>query len=208
MGLENYRRSVSASKHASILRAGRDVFLRDGYSRSSVAEIARDAEVSTATLYKHFRSKEELFDAVLKDAYIKIEYEEMAEDENVEDVIVAYCMRSLKTQFERRTIALLRIVIAEVATTPHRARHLYENFITPRHIAGTQALDELVARGKLIPHDTHYGACFLGGVMKEYFIWPALFEANMTLPDDAETVVREAAKAYLDLYGVRPANKG
>ncbi|KAB7739408.1 TetR family transcriptional regulator [Parvibaculum sedimenti] len=207
MGLENYRRSVSASKHASILRAGRDVFLRDGYSRASVSDIARDAEVSTATLYKHFRSKEELFDAVLKEAYVTIEYEDMAEDENVEDVIVAYCMRSLRTQFERRTSALLRVVIAEVATAPERARHLYENFITPRHIASTQALDELIARGKLKPHDTHYGACFLGGVMKEYFIWPTLFEANMTLPDNAETVVRQAVKVYLELYGTCPSDK-
>jgi len=201
MGLENYRRSVSEAKHASILKAGRDVFLRDGYSRAAVSDIARDANVSTATLYKHFRSKEELFDAVLQEAYEADESDSIAEGADTEDLIVAYCMRVLQSQYERRVHALLRIIIAEVPKAPQRARHLYENFVTPRHVASAQALERLVALGKLKPHDTYYGACFLGGVMKEYLVWPALFDASMTLPDNAEAIVRQAVRAYLELYG-------
>ncbi|MEN6543024.1 TetR/AcrR family transcriptional regulator [Parvibaculum sp.] len=201
MGLEDYRRSVSAAKHASILQAGRDVFLRDGFSRAAVSDIARDANVSTATLYKHFRSKEELFDAVLKEAYDRDETETIVDGTNVEDLIVDYCMNSLRSQFERRVPALIRVVIAEVPKTPQRARDLGEHFVSAHHVAGARALERLIALGRLKPHDTHYGACFLGGVMKEYFIWPALFDANKTLPDDAEAIVRKAVRAYLELYG-------
>ena len=46
--------------------AARDNFLKNGYSRAGMAEIARDADVSTATLYKHFASKEALFSAVVR----------------------------------------------------------------------------------------------------------------------------------------------
>lgn len=201
MGLEDYRRSVSAAKHASILKAGRDVFLRDGFSRAAVSDIARDANVSTATLYKHFRSKDELFDAVLKGAYEGDEAETIIDSANVEDLIVDYCMNSLRSQYKRQIHALVRVVIAEVPKAPQRARDLSENFVTARHVASAQALDRLIALGKLKPHNTHYGACFLGGVLKEYFIWPALFDANTTLPEDAETTVRMAVRAYLELYG-------
>lgn len=202
MGLEDYRRSVSAAKHASILKAGRDVFLRDGFSRAAVSDIARDANVSTATLYKHFRSKEELFDAVLKETYEDDEAETIVDAANVEDLIVDYCMNALRNQYKRRLHALVRVVVAEVPKAPQRARELSENFVTARHIAGAHALDQLVALGKLKPHNTHYGACLLGGVLKEYFIWPALFDANTTLPEDAETTVRTAVRAFLELYGV------
>ena len=67
MGIEHYRRSVSESKRASILLAGRENFLRNGFSRAAVADIAREADVSTATLYKHFSSKEELFALVVRE---------------------------------------------------------------------------------------------------------------------------------------------
>ncbi|MEQ9529475.1 MAG: helix-turn-helix domain-containing protein, partial [Parvibaculaceae bacterium] len=66
MGLESHRRKVSSQKQASILVAARDNFLKNGYSRAGMAEIARDADVSTATLYKHFASKEALFSAVVR----------------------------------------------------------------------------------------------------------------------------------------------
>ncbi|MEP5368439.1 helix-turn-helix domain-containing protein, partial [Parvibaculum sp.] len=61
MGLETHRRRISAQKRSSILGAARKNFLTNGYSGAGMAEIARDADVSTATLYKHFSSKEALF---------------------------------------------------------------------------------------------------------------------------------------------------
>ena len=50
LGLEDYRRSVSETKRAAILKAARENFLKGGYSQAAMAEIARDADVSTATL--------------------------------------------------------------------------------------------------------------------------------------------------------------
>ncbi|WOF74183.1 TetR/AcrR family transcriptional regulator [Parvibaculaceae bacterium PLY_AMNH_Bact1] len=63
-GLEAYRTRVSESKRKSILSAARSVFLLNGFQDAAMAGIARKADVSTATLYKHFKSKERLFDAV------------------------------------------------------------------------------------------------------------------------------------------------
>ncbi len=201
MGLENYRRSVSDAKCAAILKAGRDNFLRDGYSRAAVAEIARDADVSTATLYKHFTSKEELFAAVVKDAYLVGEYEGIPENVSVEDLLVNVILRYLHSQYERQINALLRIVIAEVPSAPQLGRDMFENFVTTRYRDLASILDRLVARGLLKQQDTQYAVRLLGGIVKEYFVWPALFEANKTLPADTEAIVRQAVRDYVLLYG-------
>lgn len=59
-------RRLRADKRAAIMRAGRRVFGRDGYARSSIDAIAVEAAVSTRTIYNHFANKEELFAEVLR----------------------------------------------------------------------------------------------------------------------------------------------
>ena len=68
MGDGNGRQARFAAKHETILSAARDVFLRHGYSRASIDEIAGAAAVSTATVYRHFTSKEGLFTAVVAES--------------------------------------------------------------------------------------------------------------------------------------------
>ncbi|MDK1472937.1 TetR/AcrR family transcriptional regulator [Streptomyces sp. 549] len=50
-----------------ILDAGHSLLLTLGLARATTKEIARAANCSEAALYKHFRSKEELFVAVLRE---------------------------------------------------------------------------------------------------------------------------------------------
>src|ERR687894_2837948 len=54
-------------KRASIVAAARALFLAEGYDASMDA-LAAAADVSKATLYNHFGSKEALFSAVIGDA--------------------------------------------------------------------------------------------------------------------------------------------
>lgn len=60
-GLAAYREALSNRKGEDILRAALQTFRTNGYHNAAMAEIARDANVSTATLYKHSVSKENLF---------------------------------------------------------------------------------------------------------------------------------------------------
>ncbi|MEN6543025.1 TetR/AcrR family transcriptional regulator [Parvibaculum sp.] len=201
MGLEEYRRSVSESKHAAILKAGRKHFLEYGYSGAAAAEIAREADVSTATLYKHFASKEELFAAVVKDAYHEIEIPPLPESSDLEDVMVAVLNNYLVSHFEREVTALLRIVIAEVPSAPQLALDLFDEFVTSRYQKMSEVVDLLIQQGALKAHDSHFGVRLLIGAIKEHYIWPALFENKATAPKDAGGVLRQVVRDYLRLYG-------
>ena len=58
----------SARKRATILSAGRALFLGSGYQGTNVDQIAASAEVSKQTVYKHFGDKQELLLAIVNDA--------------------------------------------------------------------------------------------------------------------------------------------
>ena len=53
-------------RRESILKAARRLFAEKGYHGVAIDEIAREVDVSPAILYRHFKSKKVLYDAVLQ----------------------------------------------------------------------------------------------------------------------------------------------
>ncbi|MBN2526087.1 MAG: TetR/AcrR family transcriptional regulator [Deltaproteobacteria bacterium] len=60
------KRRDTTKKRTQILDAAATVFIEDGYERASMDRIAEMANASKRTVYNHFSSKEELFQAVLE----------------------------------------------------------------------------------------------------------------------------------------------
>jgi len=53
-------------KPYDILIAGSKLFAKYGFQKTTVNEIAREAGVAKGTMYKYFRSKEEIFSAIMR----------------------------------------------------------------------------------------------------------------------------------------------
>ena len=58
---------LATDKRTTIMRAAITLFLRDGYSNTSMDAITAGAEVSKATVYSYFGSKEELFEVLIQE---------------------------------------------------------------------------------------------------------------------------------------------
>src|SRR5215468_4716735 len=58
-------RRAEAPKRRQIIDGACRVFLDRGFDAASMGEIARQARVSKGTLYVYFKSKEELFEAIV-----------------------------------------------------------------------------------------------------------------------------------------------
>src|SRR6266404_5333285 len=58
-----------AARRRGILDAARDCILKFGYTKSSLEDIAKQAAVSRPLIYRKFKSKEEIFGAVLEDLF-------------------------------------------------------------------------------------------------------------------------------------------
>jgi len=62
-----------------LVRVAREMFTTPGYQATSVDEIVEQARVSKGALYHHFKSKEQLFEAVFRD--VDIELSQRLQDE-------------------------------------------------------------------------------------------------------------------------------
>ncbi|ABS63906.1 transcriptional regulator, TetR family [Parvibaculum lavamentivorans DS-1] len=202
-GTRGGRKKISEAKHSAILGAARRIFLAQGFTSAGMAEIARMADVSTATLYKHFNSKETLFIAVVtQTAQDAGDYSGLLDqDETARGILDKVCRTYLNVQFDRETNALMRIVIAEVPNAPQLAREMYEVLGNRRNESLRELLEGMIARGLLRPHDAAFGARLGSGLIKEFFVWPALFDADYKLPLDTDEKIRRCIDAYLALYG-------
>jgi len=73
--LQDYK--IRAKKR--IIEAAITVFAKKGYNRAKMTDIAKEIGVSKGTLYQYFKSKEDLFEAVVQIPFEKIEEEPLAE---------------------------------------------------------------------------------------------------------------------------------
>ena len=69
-GLAAYRAKVAQEKRGALMDAAIALFLEKGYGKTSLEEIARKAGVSSATLYKHFPTKDQLFGGVMERMWV------------------------------------------------------------------------------------------------------------------------------------------
>jgi TetR/AcrR family transcriptional regulator len=64
MGLKERRERERGERREQILRAARILLTTEGLHTTSIAKIAREAELGVGTIYFYFKSKEEIFSAV------------------------------------------------------------------------------------------------------------------------------------------------
>ena len=116
-------------KRASIVGGAKDVFLRHGFEGASMDGIAATAGVSKMTVYRYFRSKEELFAGVIRDLCERIIDEDLERmlERRPEEALRGFARKMVTILFARDTVELHRIVIAESRRFPALGRLFYKS---------------------------------------------------------------------------------
>lgn len=122
-----------ARKRAAILDAAQEAFLQHGYEGASMEAIAKAADVSIMTLYRHAQRKEDLFAAVIAGACDHSSDDKQAEMDAMLRMPLPDVLVKLGAMFQEkltcdRTTALLRVVITEIRRFPQLADAAYEAF--------------------------------------------------------------------------------
>ena len=199
--------SADTAKRRQILEGARSLFLAQGFDAASMNAIAQEAGVSKGTLYVYFKSKEELFEAI-------VEEQCSAQAEQIfvfdDDPDVGGALKRLGYEFVRFLcrpggISTIRTVIAIADRMPELGARFY--LAGPaRGIASLKAyFEDQVARGVLKPHDCEVAAAqFISACLSTTYR-PMLFNFAGP-PDDARInhVVDMAVRMFLAAYGVSP----
>lgn len=148
-------------KAAQILEAAKTIFLKEGFEAASMDTIAKTANVSKATLYAHYRSKVDLFGAVITDECTRRVALFAGDDIKAGDIRWALRLiggRLIDLLLSPEAIAINRIVIAESQRFPEIGATFW-NAGPERVIAQLTALfDEANRAGTLVVPDTRLAA--------------------------------------------------
>src|ERR1700674_5523562 len=122
-------RASEGPKRRQIIDGACRVFLQRGFDAASMGEIAREAGVSKGTLYVDFRSKEELFEAIVE-AQCGLQGEQIftfdANDRDVEAVLTRLGDAFVLFMCRTRGISPLRTVIAIADRMPELGVKFYQ----------------------------------------------------------------------------------
>lgn len=194
--LSAYHQQIAADNRAAILGAAARPFLENGYDRTSLAEIARRAGVSKATLFKQFPTKAELFEATVLAAGSMPGTEQVApEPEDFFGGLVTLGKAYVRLLDRPDMSDLMRIVISESPRFPELRERTFDfgtlpvlaalgDFLIAARDAGTADIDDADV----------VSAQFLGMIATTVF-WPKLVHGGWALSDgEKEQVVEQAAR--------------
>lgn len=189
-------------KHRAILNAATELFAARGYGAVSMDAIARSADVSKATLYAHFASKDRLFATIVQVACM----ENIMPADDLPDAATADAAalraigsRSLRFFLEDRSLAIQRLVIAESARFPELGRAFYDN--------GPAVLRQRLAAwmagrpGLLVPEPEMAAEQFIGLLRAGLYLRASLGLAPEPAEPAIDAVVTAAVRTFLRAYG-------
>ncbi|MBD8837066.1 TetR/AcrR family transcriptional regulator [Paenibacillus sp. CFBP 13594] len=119
-------RKGSSDKRAKIIAAARDLFLSDGFDRSSVDAVAAKAGVSKRTVYDYYGDKQNLLLAVVEESSLAVLdmieqgiSDHLLEFEDLKQALILFCEQIVASaNGSSDYMALIRLVMVETANLP------------------------------------------------------------------------------------------
>ena len=170
-----------------ITEAAFRVFAEHGYASARVEEVAKRAGVSKGLLYLYFKTKEELFKAVIRSVVIRrldallvtIETTELSS----EDFIRGPLLEFMKHVPGSPVAVVIRLLIAEGQRHPDLVDYYWENVVSKGLGAIARCVERGVERGEFLDTAVTQLPQLLVAPMMVSMIWKILF-AKRTLDTD------------------------
>lgn len=191
-------------KREAIVLAAIGEFREHGFNGTSMDRVAAAADVSKRTVYNHFPSKEELFEAILLLMWERSQSpDELAYTaaRPLREQLLELLAQKMRLLNDASFIDLSRVAMADMMHTPERARAIAAKLSTkeeglPRWLRAAQQDGRLRAT-----MDVPYAAQQLQGMVKAFAFWPQLAMGQPGLaPAQQQQVVSDAVDMFLGFH--------
>ncbi len=196
-------------KHMAILRAAMQLFLQNGYARTSMDAIAAKAKVTKQTVYAHCHSKDALFADII-DALAK-KHTPSSEPTRGKPAAVEVRLHELGILFldmitSKEGLAAARLVIGEAYRHPKLAQRYYENGSRRVLIALADYLEEEKNLGRLHILVPMSAASYFCSMLKgNYYLRILLNIKPYPSTAEKESHVCECVEIFMRVYGGKNA---
>jgi AcrR family transcriptional regulator len=195
------KRGRPISKRDDIVRAAVKTFLENGYAATSMNQVAREAGVIKATIYSHFKDKEQLFTAVIEEVVLKkagLDFSELEKqliampvDQFFEQLYGSFRKIIEDNEYGR----LIRVVIGESGRFPEIADLYLSTVVLKGMELGRKYFEVHPELGIKDPLAAAHVAC---GSFWSLFMWQRLLGGQKYVklePERVKKVVQEMIKA-------------
>jgi AcrR family transcriptional regulator len=186
---------------AIIYEAARHAFAASGFAATSMEAVARQAGVSTRTLYRLIPNKASLFEGMVSDRldrFVSTVNLQAVDHADIEQALFAALMACADLTLDQEVIALQRMMLQETGKFPDIAATFYENAIQRTGAALADWLRVQQNRGLIELDDVEEAAGMLLGMVASAPRRAAIF-GGVPLPSrpQIEARVRNCAALFL-----------
>jgi TetR/AcrR family transcriptional repressor of mexJK operon len=197
----------ASSKHDDILQAATEAFFELGYERASMDEIAAKAAVSKATVYSHFRNKESLFEAIIRELCQRLVTPlRLGETDrgDPEETLTAFARSYIEVLLDPASLALHRLLVAETPRNSELAAASYRGGGARAVRSLAEYLAQETAKGNLAVEEPIFAAEQLFGMLNGHLQVRALFHIEARPSREVlDRFITTAIGAFLRAYRPR-----
>ena len=191
------RRGPKRDRADEIVSAAFEEFVAKGYAGTRLEDVAARARVSKGLPYLYFKTKEELFKAVVRGVFTPA-FDQMRErilttDMPSEAFLKGPLLTFLQELVKSRRMLIARLLISEGHKHPELTRFYYDHVVSKGLAALRAFLERGVARGEFRPTALQEFPQLLVAPALMAVIWRSLFETHVHLDTDA------LLKTHIDL---------
>jgi len=201
-------------KRDAIMDAAIEVFGKSGLDGANVDEIARTAGVAKGTIYLYFKSKHEIFDAVLTERwpgpFLDVLLPDMASIPELYELPIETALEELGIGFldaVEDNLIVLRLALAEAYRYPERGEHLFESTFLKANRMVARYLENQATAGVIapLPNPIITARC-LQGMLMTYILSQELLQGKKYTPIEKRDWVKEVVRLFL--RGVEGSGQG
>jgi AcrR family transcriptional regulator len=183
-----------------IVRQATELFSQDGYRKVTVKQLAKACGVSEAALYRHFGSKEDIYNAVLDQIEIRLTDEQffdgLREEMDLEKLLMALADHILACY--RQNSDSCRLLLYSALEGHDKAGRVFD-FVRGKYLKFLiRSLDRLYESGEVVKKNNEITArCFIGMVF-DCALGFSLWKGMQGRMHDPAKVIANNVPIYVD----------
>ena len=197
-------RPLNSKKREAILSAAIEEFYIKGYEGSSMDTVSKEANVSKATVYNHFKNKEELFLALAHIVILRFEESfrySYDSSKSIEDQLQEIASKELEFLNDEENTKLIQIMTIVMIQKNEIGLKLLEHAKDECMDMTSQWFEAAKADGKLDFDSALFVSKQFIGMIKSFAFYPQMYGAPKLTSEEQINLADKAVEMVIKLYG-------
>lgn len=197
-------RPLNLEKRKAILKASIQEFYKNGFEGSSMDNISKEANVSKATVYNHFKNKEELFLEIANILKLRMDesfHYSYDKNQNIDNQLMDMARKELDFLSCEENITLIQIVTVVMIQKNDVGEKLLSQMSENCMLMASQWFEEAKKDNKLDFESSSFLSTQFIGMIKSFAFYPQLYGAPILSKKEGEEVIKAAVHMITSTYG-------